>query len=860
MIFLTRLCGWCLVLVLSLVVIWESLLISQAPSYSGTKLVKGIGSEVNVYRDESGVPHIIAKDANSAYFALGYVVAQDRLFQMEIIRRLSQGRLAEILGKDLLPIDRMFRTLMLTSWANSYANSQEKIAPEAWVNLDHYLEGVNAFLEEGNLPLEYTILNIPVQKFERKDALTSLAYMGFSFAEGIKTDSLYSILAEKFPDRNIQDLFPRYDFENGSAIQENQPSAPLLSGLMPNKAEDSLDHERQSSSKELTNSSLNITKSSSTKSQVQNFPNSEIESATNKSYGLESFVTAFQEAIVNLPPVEGSNSWVLSGTRTESGRAILCNDPHIGYSNPGTWYEAHLVYPGMNVYGYYLAGVPYPLVGNTDTKAWGLTMLENDDIDLYSETLSADGKQYLHKGQWKDLEIIQEPIQVKSEEVDQFAVRKTIHGPIYSDFVKGYKGNPVSLYWVFHHKNSPLLDVLHKALYSKTKTEMRNAVAMVTAPGLNFSYIDKEGDIGWWGAGRFPIRNRSTNSRKILDGVSGLDDVVDLLPFASNPQLENPKNGIIATANNLPSEIARPRLGKLEGNWQPSDRFNRITKFLSSKARFSREDMEKLILETESDSSHKNMEVYISQLDLKSESILSLSKEDQTLAKEAIRILSEWNSDARQDSLGTTVYYVLTYHIMKNLVQDEMGEELMLVYGSTAESLNAYKHLVQKKEHPLWDNQDTDHIENRDDILNLSLAQSIVYLKENVSKSPSLWAWKKLYSIEFMHPIGMKKPMNLLFNIGPFPTNGTQEVVNNIKSHLLDGTWKVKSGPSTRRIVSFDDLDDNSTILPSGNSGNLASPFYEDQALPYLKGEFRKTHFSEESIKEHSKYHMILLE
>ena len=209
--------------------VWESLLISQAPSYSGTKLVKGIGSEVNVYRDESGVPHIIATDAKSAYFALGYTVAQDRIFQMEIIRRLSQGRLAEILGKDLLPVDRMFRTLMLTHWARQYSESKEKLEPQAWKNLDHYLEGVNAFVEEGNLPIEYTILGIPVQKFERIDALTSLAYMGFSFAEGIKTDSLFSILSAKFPDRKIQDLFPRYDHETGSSIQENQPVPPQLS-------------------------------------------------------------------------------------------------------------------------------------------------------------------------------------------------------------------------------------------------------------------------------------------------------------------------------------------------------------------------------------------------------------------------------------------------------------------------------------------------------------------------------------------------------------------------------------------------------------------------------------------------------
>jgi penicillin amidase len=838
--YIFRISGIVLLLALTLIVVWESLLFSQSPNYSGTKLLKGIGSEVTVYRDKGGVPHILAKDAKSAYFALGYVVAQDRLFQMEIIRRLSQGRLAEILGEDLLPVDRMFRTLMLSKWAKEYSDSKTKLKPEAWSNLDNYLNGVNAYLEEGNLPIEFQILGIPPEPFKREDALSSLAYMGFSFAEGIKSDSLYTILSEKFPDRKISDLFPRYDYEKGSSILENQPTRPRLSAVIDSQIQKKVQEKKQDQDSSLVDSKLNgdgVLKS-----------------------GMEPFVHELGRILSFLPPIEGSNSWVLSGERTVSGSPILCNDPHIGYSNPGTWYEAHMVYPGLNVYGYFLAGVPYPLVGNTDYKAWGLTMLENDDVDLYQEKISEDGTLYYHKNSWKKIEVVEESIAIKGKDPEKFSIRKTIHGPIYTDFVKGYTGKPLSLYWVFHHKENPLLEVLHNALYAKTKEEMRDAVSLVTAPGLNFSYIDRSGSIGWWGAGKFLLRNKPTNTRQILDGESGADDVVDLLPFSNNPQMENPTNGIIATANNLPTYKDFPKQGRLEGNWQPSDRFTQIVKFLSKKDVFDIKDMEQLILSTESESSFAIWEVYTNVLSLENPFIMKQNKSDQALIAETLKILQAWDNNATKESRGATVYFVLNYHVMKNLLLDEMGEENMLIYGSIADSLNAFKYLIQEENHPIWDNINTEALETRDDILQKSLVETALYLKTHISRSPSLWQWKNLYSIEYMHPIGMKKPMNLIFNVGPFSTDGAPEVVNNIKSQILDGTWKVKSGPSTRRIVSFVNMDENRTILPIGNSGNLASPFYKDQAEEYLNGNFRTTNFSEESIKKNAQFKMILLE
>lgn len=818
---------------LCFLLIWEGILLSQKPQYEGRIQVLGLGKDVVIQRDLSGVPHIEAEDSHSAFYALGYATAQDRLFQMELVRRLSQGRLAEILGEDLLPVDKMFRALLLKRWAEDYASQKERLAPDAWTNLDSYLAGVNSFLKSGNLPVEYKLLGIKPTPFERVDALSSIAYMGFSFAEGIRSDSLYSILEEKFPNSRIEDLFPRYDKEKGASIQNDQPGRPALSYVNPI---DSLE----------SNQNLE-------------YDRSQVSIAMNP--GSESFLQEVSRLLDSVPIFEGSNSWVLDGSRTESGIPILVNDPHIGYSNPGTWYIAHMIYEDKDIYGYFLPGVPYPLLGNTKDKAWGLTMLENDDLDLYYETLSEDRKQVLYKNKWVDLEVLEEEIAVKGQPPEKFTILKSPHGPIFSDFVKGYEGRPISLYWVFHHEPNPVIDILHNLLFAKNIKEAREGISLLAAPGLNFSYADRDGNIAWWGAGRFPIRNKITNTRKILEGSNGEADVIGYLPFRDNPQLENPKNGIIATANNLPSNKVFPRLGKLEGNWQPSDRFRRITEVLSKKDRYNFADMETLLLDNESFSAQDIWEVYMDSFAWDDSFWTSVRPHDWDMSKTSIEILSKWDFTTGLESKETTVYYVLTYFTIKNMLEDEMGAELFSIYGSIADHLNSYKSLIEEPNHPLWDDVRTKGIvENRSDILNRSLVDTVHFLKDRVGGSPNLWQWKNLYHVEYAHALGMKKPLNYLFNIGPFPTWGAPEVVNNVKAKLLAGDFSVKSGPSTRRIISFGDLDENRTILPTGNSGNLASPFYSDQTIEYLEGRFRTTNISKDSIEKDTVYKLTLHE
>lgn len=853
-----------------MVLTWKILLWNQAPEYSGQKKIPGIGNSVRIVRDSFGVPHIQAKDSRSGYFALGYVTAQDRLFQMELMRRLSQGRLAEILGEDLVPNDKMFRALELKSWAEEYADDSknpDRLEPEAWANLDAYLEGVNAFIAEGSLPIEYTVLGFKPEPFQRVDTLSTLAYMGFSFAEGIRSDSLYSILEEKLPNRDIRNIFPRYDLEDEGSIWEDQPEIPQLAKSSENPKQNSYKSSGTSRYPDIPNKDPSRHFGFGSKPEKTNFGSlhrgikkRQSISVTGES-GLVAILKHWEDIFSRIPIYMGSNSWVLSAQRTETGLPILVNDPHIGYSNPGTWFEAHLDIPGSHVYGYFLPGSPFPLIGNSSEKAWGLTMLENDDLDLYYETLSEDETRYLQDNRWKDLEIREEKIFVKGEsEPVLFHLKKTGHGPIFSEFLKEYNGRPVSIYWAFHKAPNPLVDLLYKLLKAKSPKEMREGAGLLIAPGLNISYADRNGNIAWWAAGRFPVRKKPVLSRKILEGTTSEHDVIGFLPFSQNPQLENPKNGIIATANNQPSRKSFPGIGKLEGNWFPNDRFLRIRDLLSKKGRYNFSDMEEMLLDVYTQSAPEIWAVYLSDFDFDDPVWERVSREERYLAAQAIKKLSGWDFISTKDSIGASIYHVLTYQTMRNLWLDEMGDEILPIYLNTADHFNAFKALVLEPKNLFWDDLQTeDRLESRKAIINRALLDTVRYLKERVSESPGLWAWGRLHEIEYQHAFGRKPPMNYLFNLGPFSTWGAVEVVNNVRSNRGDGDWKVKVGPSTRRIVSFGNLNENRTILPIGNSGNLASPFYGDQIQLYLEGKFRKTVFDREVIEREAVYILDLV-
>ncbi|WP_061248990.1 penicillin acylase family protein [Leptospira alstonii] len=811
-----------LIMLLVLVVLAKAafafLIFRKAPRLSGELSVPGLTKSVSVVRDSYGVPHIQSEDSSSAYFALGYVSASDRLFQMEILRRAAKGELSEVLGAELVPTDTFLRQVLLRRTAEKMLQESVKGNPQILKEVDSFLEGINFFLKTESLPIEFTILGYQPKPFDRLDVLSALSLLSFSFAEALRNDSLYTILENRLPNRNVREVFPRHDAEDPFSIQENQPSYSPQRPTENRKNFFPLAKESKfstSKSKELSD--------------------------------LDSVIRKTNRILNELPLFLGSNSWVIAPSRSTTGGAILANDPHIAYSNPGTWYEVHLKAGDHETYGYHLPIVPFPLIAHNAKKAWALTMLENDDMDLYEEVLHPTKPDLVkEKGNWVPIQVFKESIPVKGEEAREITIQVTSHGPILSKPIAEYTGSVVSLYWVLHHLPVPVLETVYSLGRCSSLQECSKVVSELPSPGLNVSYADANGNIAWWGVGRFPIRKKKTNTRKILNGATGEDDVIGYLPFEQNPKLINPPEGIILTANHLPTYDLKG-YGKPEGYWQESDRGRRIYELLSGKKNWSVDDVKKV--QTDVHSFSARTIVPLISLELEED------KNWSGVFQEALDVYRKFDGENTLDASGATIFHTLNQFVMLNLWTDEFGESDLKVFGESAERWNAYKSILANPKSDFWDDLSTpDRRETRRDILIRSFAQTVRYLSKELGGAPSSWKWEKVHEITFEHPMGKVPVLGLIFNQGPFPVASGESVVNLMNQHEINPKMTPRVGPSKRRIIDLAHPENSWSVLPTGNSGNLGSPFYGDQIRMFLNGEHRTIRFTQSQIEKDSKY------
>ncbi len=806
-----------LALFLSLLVILPVIFFeSKAPDYDTRVESPLLSDTVKVHRDSWGIPHIYAKKDTDAWFAYGYTLAQDRLFQMEVQRRLARGELAEIFGEAVLRYDRLFRTWMFKRTAEKYLQQSDRIDPKALEILDAWLAGINHFIEEGNLSAEFSLLTIKPRPFTRVDSLTIMAYMGYSFADGFDTDSIASAVEKKLGADKAKLLFPGYNLEKPVTIMETQAFFnPGLKTALANPGPDSPE---------------------------------KMESGiiTPRDSDLRQWIASMGGSFA------GSNSWLIAPSRSKSGGAILANDPHVALSNPSVWYEAHIIYDGYENYGYHAPLFPFPMMAHNRHKGWGITMFENDDLDLFREKIHPEKPDMvMYRGEWKKIKTINEVIKIKGGKEVNITIRVTPHGPIVSEFLPGYEKTPVSLWWVYHHDFNDILTFAYHAATAKNLKEATDAAALLAAPGLNLSYADRRGNIAWWAAGRIPIRPKHVNHKRILDGSSGRDEPRGYLPFKKNPQMINPPSGIIITANNKSTIRPLGQVKNLEGYWCPTDRAARITALLQTRKKWSTDELMRVQTDLISASAGKNRDALVRLLDTK-------KKELNDTGKTALEHLRSWNLVSDTSSVGATIYNVLLYHLFKAAVTDEIGEKRFQDYASTSDYWNALKGLLADFNSPLWDNLKTGKKETADLIAVSAMQKTLQELKEKLGSNPDSWKWGRLHRIEYRHPLGEQKPLNLYFNIGPLPAPGEAHIINRLKSNFGKHDYRVVSVPSHRRLIDFSALDKSVSIIPSGNSGNAASPHYDDQVERYLSGKYRPINFTRKQIEGDTRHLMIL--
>lgn len=761
---------------------------SLTPTYEGEEELNNISSTVKVYFDTYGIPHIHADNEEDAIRALGYVHAQDRLWQMELLRRAGSGRLSEIFGELTLETDKFFLSLGINQH-NEDALTRLNYDQPSVVLANAYLDGINQFIEEGPTPVEFYLTGLKKQKFELKDVYNAVAYMGFTFNKGAR-DIVNSNLLKVLDSAYTNELF------------QNDPSEEIK-----------IPYYQDSSVVELAAIHKRISMA------LDNLP---------------------------IPEIYGSNSWVLAPEKTATGKVLFENDPHIAQAQPSVWYEAHLVTPNYEKYGYYLAGVPFPLLSHDRNMVHGFTMLANDDTNFYyEEQHPTDTTLYRYKDEWRKFEYVSKIIEVKDVGPVEFQFKKTHRGPIvnsnYANRTRVEGERLVSMHWLFTQFENKLVQGLYGINHAKTMEEFSESLPYIHAPGLNVMYGDIKGNIAWWGTAKLYRMPDNTSTKFILNGASGEDDPLEYLDFEHNPKSINPPWNYVYSANNQPDSTAGMYV---PGYFATSDRrAGRIMDLMEAKKEnWTKEDM----AEMANDITLRTATEFIASC-LKELSIEGLTEEQLTFLDR----IKAWDGSFGLNSVGGVFFEKMEGNIHQKLFADEFSsyEE----YQSYGVQLKLQK-VFYNESSIWWDDVTTpNEKEDKTAIIDRSFAATWEQLTQELGPEPEQWTWDRVHYLEHDHPIGRVPSLKKYFTVGPFPSSGTSGTLNNQGfRNMEDGRFKVTSIPSTRRIVDFSDVENSISILPTGQSGNPLSKHYKDQAEMYINGEFRKMMMNEDEIKSTS--------
>jgi len=467
--------------------VWFQYAIKKSlPKMSGEVVVSGLKEDVEIIRDTYGVPHIYAKNEPDLFFALGYAMAQDRLWQMEFTRRLGHGRLSEVLGKDLAKVDRFFR--MLASEGMNKKNPEDL----AFVSRS-FADSVNAFLEAhpDRLPFEFTLLGYKPEPWDPEDSFAIMRVVNWSGSMGWRVDLMSRKMIEKVGSEKMKEAFPIWPED-----------APLII------AEEGKD----------------------------------LSKITHSFFETMRFAESLTGSLVG----SASNNWVISGEKSITGRPILANDPHLALTNPSFWWEVHMVCPTINVSGFAVPGVGVA-VGHNLHVAWGVTYAMVDDVDFYIEKINPDNpRQYWYKDHWEEMRVRKEIIRVKGQDPVKTEILLTRQGPIVSD-AKESKETAIAAKWAGTDGLQPF-QASYLLAKAKDMQGVKEALRYWELPGLNFVFADDNGNIGYWYCATIPIRTKGDGILP-MPGWSGEYEWKGYVPFEERPHVINPKEGFIATAN-----------------------------------------------------------------------------------------------------------------------------------------------------------------------------------------------------------------------------------------------------------------------------------------------------------------------
>ncbi len=785
------------------------------PQLDGTASLPGLKQEVTVDRDIWGVPHIRARSLEDLLTVQGYVLAQDRLWQMDVLRRAAAGQLSEVFGTVGLERDREFRTLGLYLAAEREASLLDL---QQRAMLEAYARGVNHYIEEhrGKWPWEFVAMGYQPRPWRPADSLLIAGYMYQTLTSTWKAELRHSIVSELVDPERAADLYVADSPHDHVIVGGEQPSKPPAAAPSAGPA-------KKAAPKRRSSRGQNLWAGFGPPAGLSASLRFRLEPAEWKA--AVSMLEQFDEEI---RAGFGSNNWVVSGTHTASGKPLLANDTHLPLNMPCIWYMIHLTAPGWNVKGFTLPGAPLVVIGHNDRIAWGFTNDGADVQDLYIESFRrTNPRQYVVNGKYVDAEVRTERIHVKGHPDEVFDVVVTRHGPV----VQRAGGRAYALRWTATEPGG-LSGSYAMVGTARNWEEFRSALRGVPGPAQNAVYADVEGNIGFIVAARIPIRKKGNGSVPV-PGDTDEYEWTGYIPFDELPQVLNPPGGVIATAN---ARVVGPGYSHyLTDRWASPYRTERIYELLAQKTKFRSADF--LAIQTDIVSlPHRFLAEQLVQAN-------QVAKPKDEHAKALIARLAGWDARAQADSVETAFVEYTRRALMRNLLRPWLGEETGLYDWRDAVFLEK----VLRERPVRWLPAE---FHSYDELLMASADQAVERLTRDAKSSDSsAWHWGRLNALVMPHPLGRSGWRQWLLSIGPIEQAGTVYTVKAAQpSH----------GPAMRFVADLADFDNSLMNITLGQSGQYGSRNYRDQFSAWFEGRGIAAPFSD-AAEEKTRAHRLRL-
>ncbi len=782
------------------------------PQTSGTVELEGLTGEVEVIRDSMGIPHIYANTLEDLFMAQGYVHAQDRFYQMDFWRKISYGELSSMFGSSQLETDTFIRTL---GWGRLAEAQYEQETADNRALLDAYAQGVNAYLatqSPSELSFEYSILELSNRTYtpEPWTGAQSLAWgkvMAWDLGGNSGAEIERALALASLPPDRVAQIFPPYPGDRNPYIVDNADAAAM-----------------------------------GTPVQIQVPLNSTValSSAGAAIDALNRITGGGNDTGI------GSNSWVVSGDRTPTGAPFLMNDPHLSSQMPSIWYQVGLHCRSVtdecpiDVAGFSFAGVPGVVIGHNADIAWGFTNVGPDVQDLYIEKINPDNpNQYEVNGQWVDMEVRTETIEIAGGDTKDITIRSTRHGPIISgiyepldDFDSAGIDLPspyaVAFRWTGLDEVPSVVGPILGINQARNFDDFREAALLFAVPSQNLLYADVDGNIGYQMPGNIPIRANGDGTLPV-PGWTDEYEWTGFIPYDELPAVLNPESGYIVTANNAVIDDAYPYL--ITKDWDYGFRARRIVDLVTSNFGIGLEDQATI----QFDSYDLNAQRIIPFLETAMSATNSQDLSDQE--SDALDALSKWDRQNFAGSTGAAVWNVTWRNLLAATFQDELPEQVWPEGNSRW--FEVVSNLLDVDNDLFWDDVTTPQRETRDDILVDSFLSAVAELDDLLGGDVSSWTWGDIHTITFVNQTLGKSGIGLIenrFNRGPFPASGSKSVINAVGWTATEG-YEVDWLPSMRMLVDLGDLTKSRAIHTTGQSGHIGSDHYDDMIPLWLNGE-----------------------